>query len=242
MALTITKVAEADFGELQLRINTVLFDASYPGGGEPVTGRDLGHRMGRLYHALAPEVGNRLVTFALDSGINNAGKLKVHDGAAGCFTAPGLAIGSVSKAKVLIANTVTFTLPGSGTFKSKTTAEVPFTATTDDIAASAAEARQAWYVLSLLADGTPALTKGTETGGTTEPVIPQAPAGQTAIGAVKVSVAAASTLFDATTDALDRAGLTATYRDLQSVPSQASEPLATTDLTGFQVTLISIGQ
>lgn len=126
-----------------------------------------------------------------------------------CLSSAGLAIGTGSKAKVLIANTVAYTV--GGIFKSKTTAEVAFTATTHDIAAVSTAARGAWYLLSLDADGTPAWTMGT-VANTLLAKLPAPPAiGNTVIGAVKVEVAAGSTGFDASTDLLDAGHLTVRY-------------------------------
>lgn len=128
------------------------------------------------------------------------------------LTAAGLAIGFVSKAKVKIGNTVTFLI--SGVFKSKTTAEVAFTATTHNIANNAASIQEAVYVVSLAADGTPKLTMGAIATGAGNAVIPACPAGEAPIGHIRVAVAAGATLFNASTDELDAAHLTVTYTDM----------------------------
>lgn len=127
------------------------------------------------------------------------------------MSSAGLAIGSTSKAKVKIANTVSYLI--NGVFKSKTTAEVAFTATTHDIEADADEAREACYLLSLDASGTATITMG-EVAGPGLSTVPATPANQAAIGYVKLSVAAGSTDFDASTDLLDAAHITDTYVDL----------------------------
>lgn len=128
------------------------------------------------------------------------------------LSAAGLAIGSSSKAKVLIANTVSYL--NNGVFKSKMTAEVAFTATTHDIAANASAVQEAVYLLCLAADGTPSLIMGAIASGAGNAVVPETPAGKTPIGYLRLAVAAGSTKFDATTDELDESHLTDTYVDL----------------------------
>jgi hypothetical protein len=132
-----------------------------------------------------------------------------------CLAAAGLAIGTVSAAEVKIANTVTYL--NKGVFKSKTTAEVAFTATTHDITAVAGSVQEAVYLISLQADGTPIITKGATATGAGNAVIPSTPAGETAIGYLRLAVAAGSTDFDATSDDLSAAHLTDTYVDFSSL-------------------------
>lgn len=128
-----------------------------------------------------------------------------------CVAAAGLTIGSASKLKVKIANTVTYAI--DGVLKSKTTAEVAFTATTHDITANAGAIQEAVYLLSLDTDGTATITKGTTATGAGNATVPATPASQCAIGYLRLAVAAGSTDFDATTDELDEAHLTDTYVD-----------------------------
>lgn len=128
------------------------------------------------------------------------------------FTAPGLAIGSSSKAKVKITNTVTYL--SDGVFKAKTTAEVAFTATTHDIPANASAVQEACYLLMLAADGTPSLVMGTIASGSGNAKLPEIPSTGTPIGYVRIAIAAGSTKFDASTDELDAAHITDTYVDL----------------------------
>lgn len=132
-----------------------------------------------------------------------------------CLSAAGLAIGSSSKKKVLITNTVVFT--SSGVFKSKSTAEVAFTATTMDIAANASTVQEACYMMTLAADGTPTLTMGTIATGSGKALLPEIPATGTVIGYVRIAVAAGSTKFDASSDDLDAGHLTCTYVDLSFI-------------------------
>ena len=126
-----------------------------------------------------------------------------------CLSNPGIAIGSGSAAKVLIGNTTVFT--SDGIFKSKTTAEVAFTATTHDIAPNASSVQEAMYLVMLAADGTPSLVMGTIATGSGAAKLPERPATGTPIGAVRVAVAAGATLFDASTDLLSAAHITDTY-------------------------------
>lgn len=124
----------------------------------------------------------------------------------------GLAIGSSDKKKVKIASTVNYL--SDGVFKTKTTAEVVFTATTDDITASATTVQEACYLMMLAADGTPSLVKGETATGSGNAKLPEIPATGTPIGYVRLAVAAGETSFDATTDELDEAHITDTYVDL----------------------------
>lgn len=127
-----------------------------------------------------------------------------------CLSDPGVAIGTSSAAKVKITNTTAFLF--NGVFGSKATAEVAFTATTHDIAASASAVQEAMYLLSFSdVSGTPVLTMGTIASGSGSAVLPEIPAAHTPIGAVRVAVAAGSTKFDASTDLLSAAHITDTY-------------------------------
>ena len=129
-----------------------------------------------------------------------------------CFSPAGLAIGSGATEKVLIANTVVFTF--DGVFKSKSTAEVAFTATTHDIAPNADSIQEACYLMTLAVDGTPTLTMGAIATGSGAALLPERPATGTPIGYVRIAVAAGATLFNASTDALSAGHLTDTYVDL----------------------------
>lgn len=131
------------------------------------------------------------------------------------LSAAGLTIGSVAPEKVKIANTVTYLI--DGVVKTKASAEVAFTAATHDIAADAQNVKEAVYLLSLAADGTPTITKGTTATGAGNAAIPAVPANQAPIGHVRIAVAAGATPFDATTNALNAAHLTVTYTDLAFV-------------------------
>lgn len=142
-----------------------------------------------------------------------------------CMNKAGLAIGTSSKKAVKIANTVEFSVNGSAL--KKTTAEVAFTATTMDIAASTSVAREACYLLSLDASGNATITMGDIASGAGNGVVPATPADQCPIGYVRIRVAAGSTPFDATTDDLDAAHLTCTYVDLRLNPIDFSSTVPT---------------
>lgn len=129
-----------------------------------------------------------------------------------CLSSAGLAIGSSAKAKVLIANTVTYS--NAGKILTKTTAEFAFTATTHDIAANAASVQEACYLMCLSSNGTPTLTMGEIATGAGNALVPEVPASVTPIGYVRVAVEAGSTLFNASTDELDASHLTVTYVNL----------------------------
>lgn len=140
----------------------------------------------------------------------------------------GLAIGT-SKPKVLIANTVPFLI--AGVFKSKSTAETAFTATTHDITALAGSVQEAVYLVTLDAAGTVTLTKGTTATGAGNAAIPSAPASEAVVGHVRIAVDAGATDFDASSDDLDAAHLTVTYTDLAFVPGVQTEVEEGADLS-----------
>ena len=166
----------------------------------------------KLYRRITEFVGDRsdLNTAEQDTVVGALNEVRGNLGAF-CLVAAGLAIGSGSKAKVLIANTVTYLI--AGIFKSKSTAEVAFTATTHDIAANASTVQEAVYTMSLQADGTPTLTMGTIATGAGNAVVPAGPSTEAVIGYVRIAMDAGATPFDATSDDLDAGHLTATYYD-----------------------------
>lgn len=125
---------------------------------------------------------------------------------------PGLAIGSTSAAKVKITNATQIIVNGVGATVSA--AEVAFTATTHDITADASAVQEAVYLLSADSAGTVTITKGTTASGAGKALIPATPAGETAIGYVRIAVEVGATDFDATTDLLSASHLTDTYVDL----------------------------
>lgn len=129
----------------------------------------------------------------------------------GIFFVPGLAIGASAKGKVLITNAVHFVL--AGTLYQIAAQEVAFTSTTHDIAPNAESVQEACYKLSVAANGTVSITKGTTATGAGSATIPATPANQVSLGYVRVAVDAGATLFNATTDNLDAAHLTVTYVD-----------------------------
>lgn len=129
----------------------------------------------------------------------------------------GLVIGTGSTAKVKVANTVAY-LSG-GLFKSKTTAEVAFTPTTDDITASASAIKERVYLVTVDSGGTLAMTAGDVATGAGLAKVPAAPNGKTVLGYVRVAVAAGATPFDASTDALSAGHLTVTYVDTGVSPA-----------------------
>ena len=128
------------------------------------------------------------------------------------FSVAGLAIGSVSKKTLKIVNTVSFTNGNKAT--TKTTAAVPFTDNTHDIAASTTSVQEACYLVSLASDGTPTVTMGAVSTGAGTALLPDVPSGGTPIGFARIAVEAGSTNFAATGDDLDAVHLTVTYKDI----------------------------
>ena len=125
------------------------------------------------------------------------------------LTDPGVVIGSSSAAKMKITNTTKFL--NGGIFKSKSTAEVAFTATTHDITADADTIQEACYLLTVAAGGTATITKGTTVDGSGNAKLPAIPSGGTPFGYLRLAVAAGSTDFNASSDDLSDGHLTDTF-------------------------------
>lgn len=124
------------------------------------------------------------------------------------LSAPGLAIGTSSAAKVKH-NELIYQVAG---MRYKVAAgEVAFTATTHDIADPDTNPREAIYVLSVNAAGTVTITKGADAAADAA-VAPATPAGEVKLGEVKIQHNG-SAIFDASTDLLSAAHLTDTYTD-----------------------------
>ena len=119
------------------------------------------------------------------------------------FTSAGLVIGSSSAAAVKIANTVTFII--DNVFYSKTTAEIAFTDLTEQ-----AINTTSYYLLSLDTTGAGTLTAGSALG------LPACPAGECAIGYVKIVTGAAA--FVPATTLLSLGTLTVSYVNLSQMP------------------------
>lgn len=141
-----------------------------------------------------------------------------------CLSSAGLAIGVGSKKEVLIANTVTYLI--DGVFKSKTTAEKAFTATTHDIA----DGSERVYVYSLDGSGNVTVTAGTAAVGQGNATIPDGPAGECVIGHLRLFANGA--IFDATSDDLDAAHLTDTYTNVAFLPQAIGAAPATLSAAG----------
>lgn len=114
------------------------------------------------------------------------------------LSSAALAIGSSSKKKVKIANTIYYMI--DGVMYSKTTEEVAFTATTHDVA----NAKFAVFVLSIDAAGTVTITKSADADTLAEVVFPTVPADEVVIGFVIINPTGTGA-FDATSTDLDDA-------------------------------------
>ncbi len=122
---------------------------------------------------------------------------------------PGVVIGSSAPEKVKITNTTKYL--HNGIFKSKSTAEVAFTATTHDIPADADEVQEACYLLCLNAAGTATLHMGEIASGSGNALLPEIPSAVTPIGYVRVAVDAGAVDFNAVTDSLAETWITDTF-------------------------------
>lgn len=126
------------------------------------------------------------------------------------ITTPGLAIGTGSKTAVRVVNTTPYL--HNGEFKSKTAAEVNFTATTHDVA----DGYKRKYLIEIDGSGTLSINAGTAAliAGTT--YWPTPSADKTVLGGIEISVS--GNIFDATTDELDEAHITDTYYNFGVAP------------------------
>lgn len=122
---------------------------------------------------------------------------------------PTLAIGSSSKKKV---KNSAFDVMRDGVISTIASTETDFTATTDDLA----KGTGAVYNVYLDATNTIKILKGTATAGGIGAVCPATPSGGMKIGEVKI-VVNADAIFNATTDDLDSAHITATYTNKTDV-------------------------
>ena len=122
---------------------------------------------------------------------------------------PGLRRGTSSYRKIKINNTVIFVI--DGVFKSRARVEVSFSSNIHDISVM----KEAQFVVSLQADSDVTITKGSEAS-VGESVMPDAPAGEIPIGAVKI--ACSSRRFDAGTTSLADSTLTVAYTDYAFLP------------------------
>lgn len=132
------------------------------------------------------------------------------------FSKPTIAIGSGSAAKVLVTAGVQaynmYMIEGL-IYAYPASQEIDFTATTDDIAPDATTAQEKTYLVMLDSAGTGSLLGGDQAD-IGKSVAPEPPATKCVIGKVKLSIAAGTTKFDASTDLLSASHITDTYTDL----------------------------
>lgn len=112
---------------------------------------------------------------------------------------PALAQGATANTSIKTTNTFTYT--STGVMKSKTTAEVAFTAIAHDIPAIASAIQERVYMVTVNAAGTLAITAGTIASGAGNAALPERPStdGTTPVGYVRITVAAGATPFTAGT-------------------------------------------
>lgn len=225
MALTIVVVDREDVGDRERIVADVTFDSSYPRGGEEISAKDLGFRIGgQLFLVSAGAKGRHRLEFGTDPALQSRatrpafGRLIIREAEpnrADYFVgSPLVAIGTVDAAEILITNPLrSFAGATAIAGIELAAAEHAFTATTDDIAADADTAQERWYLLSSDDGAAVVVTPGTiaAEGAAVPPAIPSDHA---PIGLVRVVVEAGATLFNATTDDLDAAHLTTTFFDL----------------------------
>lgn len=237
MTITLANRERADRGLGIQTLHDVTLDSTYPWGGYPLTGRQLGMRIGLIRQVLAESRGGRRFEWVPSpTSPKTAGKLRVlgtqADDQLLPQSRPGLTIGTVSAAEVKMAFPIT--VVRSGVLSEIAAQEKAFTATTDDIAASATADREAIYLVS--SDGTDLfILKGTiANAGAAVP--PALPASRALVGYVRIVVDAGATPFDATTDLLTASHLTVTFYDADG------EALEGADLSALTTRLITEGR
>lgn len=238
MSLTISKVSSQDVGKGETLVADVTFDNSYPWGGELVTAKNLGFRVGSELRAVNVARNKRFsVEFVAHATLKDRGYLRVRESQPprpdALLTAPTLAIGTSSAAAIKITNATTHVVGGA--VVEHASVEVAFTATTHDITADASAAQEAYYLISTIDGIDHVITKGTTAAeGAASP--PAIPSNAIPIGLVKIVVAAGAVDFDATTDLLSESHLTVTYEDLDEQVYQA------TDLSSLTVRVVAEGR
>lgn len=238
MSLTVTKISQQDIGTGEQIVADVLFDSSYPHGGEVITARNLGFRVGsKLDQVDVRMSGSRIFEFVPDATLLDRGKIIARDLIQPrqdyVTTKPGLAIGTVSAAEVKVTNILVCVVGGA--VVELAAAEKGFTATTHDITADSADAQEAYFLLSTVDGINVVITKGT-TADEGAGVPPAVPSNAAPIGLVKVVVDAGSTDFNATTDDLDASHLTTTFEDMDQQVYQA------TDLSALTTRVVATGR
>lgn len=244
MALTISKVKADDFGMAQRIVADITFDNSYPVGGEAITAKDLGFRVGSELRSVKAErdIGDRILQFIPDATLKDRGLLKVVNKALknAVLSDAGLRIkGGSASPLAQNENAVVFLI--DGVYKSKAQADIAFTATTHDIAADAGAVQEAVYAVSLQGDGTITVTMGEIASGAGNAVAPQAPEGEALVGYIRVAVDAGATDFDASSDDLDASHLTVTFED-RAFASVEPEVEAATDLSAVTFRVVAEGR
>lgn len=237
MALTIVKRKAEDVGRGQRIVADVTFDSSYPYGGEVITARQLGFRAGVELINVEGNAGSYLIQFVPDATLRAQGKLKVVGSATRSQDYVSnrcvLAMGTTSKKALKRTNAICKFVAGAPV--ALAAGELAFTATTHDIAANASKIQEAWFLMAVQGAGTATITKGA-TADENAAVPPAIPANEAPIGLCKVKVAAGATPFDASTDELDAAHLSASFFDLDE------EAYEGTNLSALTVRVIATGR
>ena len=233
MALSVEVVDRQDIGDAERIVADITFDSSYPWNGEPITAKDLGFRVGgklfnvgpatkgkfRLESISDPALSTRVTRGDRRNLIIRQAEPRAQDYMVGT---PLVVIGTVSAAEIKITNPVRFVVGAALSVLELAAAEHAFTATTDDIAASATVARERWYLLSSTDGAAVVVTPGTiaDEGAAVPPAIP---ADAAPIGLVKIVVALGATPFNATTDLLSATHLTVTFEDIDQQVYQGDD-------------------
>lgn len=80
MALTIAVKSKQDVGNGEIVVADITFDTSYPTGGEPLTAKDLGFRVGsELWDVQTSQEGVRAFEWEQDANLKHTGKFLAYE-------------------------------------------------------------------------------------------------------------------------------------------------------------------
>lgn len=99
MGLTVSKLSQDDIGLGEIIVADVTFGSSYPAGGEPISARDLGFRVGSELRSVATsQEGVRAFEYEADANLGDRGKFLVYEETAGVLAevSPGTDLSAVT--------------------------------------------------------------------------------------------------------------------------------------------------
>jgi len=237
MTVAVEIVDRQDIGNAERIIADVTFDSVYARGGEPVTAKELGFRVGAQLFRVFGRFGKYEVVSADEPALSSRAsrdqvkhlvvRETIPPSQDFLMNAPLLSEGTGSKKEVKVA--LALFMGNGATPVEDAEAEHAF------IAADADTPQERWYSYSSVDGATVVVTPGTIAAeGAAVP--PANPANAAPYGLVRIVVAAGAVPFNATTDDLDAAHLTVTYFGLDGEVYQG------TDLSALVVRVVAEGR